>query len=217
MDEMTRTKKITTIGMLCAAAYIVMLIVHIPVTEFLTYDPKDTVIVMGGFILGPLPALCMALVVALVEMFTVSSTGIVGFLMNFLASCTFAAAAALVYKKMHNAAGAVMGLAVGVAASTCAMLLWNYLITPIYMGVPREAVSAMLLPVFLPFNLAKGMINSAFALIIYKPLITALRKAGLVEIVRTDGKVRLQAGVYIAAAVLLAVGVIIVLKMKNII
>lgn len=202
--------------MLCAAAYIMMLAVHIPVTEFLTYDPKDAVIVMGGFILGPLPALCIAFVVALVEMFTVSSTGVIGFLMNFLASCTFAAAAALAYKKIHNAAGAVIGLVIGVAASTCAMLLWNYLITPIYMGVPREAVAAMLLPVFLPFNLAKGSINSAFALVIYKPLITALRKAGFVEVTRS-GKAKLEAGVYIAAAVLLVAGVIIVLKMKGII
>ena len=122
----------------------------------------------------------------------------------------------MAYKKIHNAAGAVIGLVIGVAASTCAMLLWNYLITPIYMGVPREAVAAMLLPVFLPFNLAKGSINSAFALVIYKPLITALRKAGFVEVTRS-GKAKLEAGVYIAAAVLLAAGVIIVLKMKGII
>ena len=64
---------------------------------------------------------------------------------------------------------------------TGAMLLWNWLITPLYMGYPREAVAAMLVPVFLPFNLLTAGLNSAFVLFLYKPLVTALRKTGLVE------------------------------------
>ena len=37
------------------------------------------------------------------------------------------------------------------------MLLWNYLITPIYMGMDREEIVVpMLIPVFLPFNLVKA-------------------------------------------------------------
>ena len=201
--------------MMSAAAYIAMLLIHIRVTDFLTYDPKDTVIVMGGFILGPVPAFFMSLVVALAEMFTVSDTGFIGFVMNFLASCTFAATAAFVYKKFHTAGGAVGGLAVGIAASTCFMLLWNYLITPIYMGVPREAVAGMLLPVFLPFNLAKGVLNTAFTLMLYKPVITALRKAGLVEIARGSGGMRPNIGIYIVAAILLVTGYMTGLVMKG--
>ena len=60
------------------------------------------------------------------------------------------------------------------------MLLWNYLITPLYMGMPREAVAGMLLPIFFPFNLAKGGMNMAVTLLLYKPVVTALRKANLV-------------------------------------
>jgi len=60
------------------------------------------------------------------------------------------------------------------------MLLWNYLITPIYQGVPRDVVAAMLPTVFLPFNLAKGGMNMAATLLLYKPVVTALRRAGLV-------------------------------------
>ena len=62
-----------------------------------------------------------------------------------------------------------------------AMLLWNYIITPFYMGVPRETVAGMLLPVFLPFNLVKGGLNAALTLLLYKPIVSALRSAHLAE------------------------------------
>ena len=60
------------------------------------------------------------------------------------------------------------------------MLLWNYLITPIYMGMPRAAVADLLVPVFLPFNLSKYALNAAITMLIYKPVVTALRKAHLI-------------------------------------
>lgn len=63
---------------------------------------------------------------------------------------------------------------------TALMLAWNFLITPLYMGVPRQAVADMLLPVFLPFNLLKGLINAAAALLIYKPISRTLRRAKLI-------------------------------------
>ena len=72
------------------------------------------------------------------------------------------------------------GLSLGVIALVIVMLLWNYLITPIYQGVPREVVVSMLPTVFLPFNLAKGGMNMAATLLLYKPVVTALRKAHLV-------------------------------------
>ena len=59
------------------------------------------------------------------------------------------------------------------------MLLWNYLVTPFYMGVARQEVVALLLPAFLPFNLLKGGLNAAITLLLYKPVVNALRRAGL--------------------------------------
>ena len=49
------------------------------------------------------------------------------------------------------------------------------------MGTPREQVAGMLLPIFLPFNLLKAVLNAGFTYLLYKPLVTALRKAGLIE------------------------------------
>ena len=52
------------------------------------------------------------------------------------------------------------------------MTLWNYLIAPIYMGYPREAIVELLIPAFIPFNLIKGGMNAAITMLLYKPVVT---------------------------------------------
>ena len=177
-----RIKKLVTLAMLTAVTYVVMLLCKsIPdVAGFLQLEVKETIVCIGGFLYGPVSAAIIAIVVAVIEMLTVSGTGPIGCLMNVLATAVFACTASFIYKKNHSRNGAVIGLAVGTIALTVVMILWNYLITPLYMGVPREAVAEMLLPIFLPFNLVKGALNMAATLIIYKPVVTALRKANLV-------------------------------------
>ena len=44
-----KTKKLTMVAMLCAVAYVVVVVVRIPVVLFLKYEPKDVVITIGGF------------------------------------------------------------------------------------------------------------------------------------------------------------------------
>ena len=48
--NISKTKKLTIIGMLCALAYIAVVVGRIPLVLFLKYDPKDVVIVIGGLI-----------------------------------------------------------------------------------------------------------------------------------------------------------------------
>ena len=175
----SKTKKLTTIAMMAALAYVVMMVCRIPVVLFLKYEPKDVIITIGGFLFGPLTSFIISAVVSVVEMITVSDTGIIGMIMNLISSCSFCCTAAFIYKKKHTLKGAVAGLAAGTVVVTAVMLLWNYLITPIYMGYPREAVAELLLPAFLPFNLLKGVLNSAITLLLYKPVVTALRREDL--------------------------------------
>lgn len=179
----TNTKQITTLGMLAAIAYATTFITQFlipPIHGFLSYDPKDVIISIAGFIFGPLPALLIAVVDSVVEMVTISATGPIGCIMNIFATACFACIASLIYKRKHTLKGAVVGLIIGTLVTTGFMLLWNYLITPIYMGFPRSAVAAMLVPVFLPFNLIKSSLNAAITILIYKPIVTALRKTNLI-------------------------------------
>jgi len=174
---------IIVIGMLSAIAYCAVLLGKLVpnVAGFLSYDPKDAVVVIAGFIYGPLASLLISVIVSLVEMVTVSQTGLYGLLMNIVSTCAFALPAVAIYRVKRTKAGAVIGLAVGVAVMSGTMVLWNYIITPLYMGVPREQVAGMLATVFLPFNAIKGTINAALVMMVYKPLITALRKTKLVD------------------------------------
>ena len=177
------SKTLVTMAMLCAIAFIAKWLSNfLPnVQGFLSFDIKDVVIVIGGFILGPLHAALIALVVSILEMVTISSTGPIGLVMNLLSSCAFACVASAIYRRNRKMRSAVTGLVCGVLCMTVIMLLWNWLITPLYMGVPRSVVAGMLMTVFLPFNLAKGGINATLTMLLYKPVVTALRRAGLVE------------------------------------
>lgn len=211
------TKQLAMIGMLCALAYIVVALIRIPVVSFLKYEPKDVIVVMGGFMFGPLASFAISAIVSLVEMVTISDTGIIGCVMNLISTCAFACTAAFIYKKKRTLPGAVIGLGVGVAVMTVIMLLWNYLITPLYMGYPRDAVAAMLVPVFFPFNLLKGGLNAGITLLIYKPVVRALRRAHLLESDEAVVHGRFNAGMMLIALALIATCVLAVLALQGII
>ena len=207
-------KTVTSLAMLVALTYIAMVISKMlpQFSGFLQFEIKGTVIAIGGFLFGPLSAAVISIVVAFIEMFTVSDTGVIGCVMNLLAACAFACPAAYIYQKMRTRKGAVAGLAVGVVALTATMLLWNYLITPIYMHMDRAVVAAMLPTVFLPFNLVKGGLNAALTLVLYKPVVTALRKARLVpERETAQSGERFDAGFLLFSFALLATFVLLVL------
>jgi len=95
------------------------------------------------------------------------------------------------------------------------MLLWNWLITPLYMKVPRETVVAMLLPVFLPFNLVKGGMNAALAMLLYKPVVTALRRAHLVEESSSGSKSGVKWGIVLISLALVATFVLLALVLAG--
>lgn len=176
----SKTKRVTTIGMLCAITYATMVVGRIPIILFLKYDPSDVIVTLGGFIWGPMTSCIVSVIVAILEMITVSDTGILGCIMNIVQTLSFACTASVIYKKKHTLSGAVIGLASGWLITVVVMLLWNYLVTPLYMGYPREAVVELLLPAFLPFNLLKGGLNASITFLLYKPIVTALRKSGYV-------------------------------------
>lgn len=189
MNMSKKTNQLTLMSMLCALSFVAVLTIRIPlipIVPFLVYEPKDVIILTGGFLFGPMSAVLISVIVSFIELFTISSTGIIGLIMNILSTITFVLPAAYFYKKKHNMNGALHGMILGVFLMTLVMVLWNYLITPIYMGYPREAVVKLLLPAIVPFNLLKGGINTALTLLIYKPLVTTLRKSNLLTFTESN-------------------------------
>ncbi len=123
--------------------------------------------------------------------------------MNIISSCAFACTAAFIYKKKHNLSGAMLGLFGGWGCQVMVMMLWNYLIAPIYMGYPREAIVQLLLPAFLPFNLIKGGLNTAITMLLYKPVVTALRRFHLNGPRPDSQKMQMNIGVLLTALFLM--------------
>ena len=206
-------RTMVSLALLIAIAYAVTFLsklIPINVAGFLNMDLKDVVIVIGGFIFGPISVAAMSIIVSLIEMFTISATGIIGFFMNVVSTCVFGCVAAAFYKKNRTMKSAVAGLIAACLSVTAVMLLWNYIITPFYMSAPghvgemRTEIAKMLVPVFLPFNLLKYGINAAFAVLLYKPVVGGLRKAKLVP-EQTGGKAgRISWGMIAAAVFALA-------------
>ena len=100
----SRTKKITTIGMMCAMAMVMNLLLHfpiIPAVSFLNYDPKDIVIVIASFIYGPFSAFVMSAICAVLDVMLRGGT-ILDILMNMIATCMFSCVAGAIYKKEHT-------------------------------------------------------------------------------------------------------------------
>ena len=214
-------KELTMLALLAALAYVVMFLskqIPVNVLGFLNFDLKDVIVCITGFLFGPLQAAGVSLVVSFVEMITISSTGPWGLLMNVLSTCAFACTAAWFYQRQRTMKNAVIGLVVGVLLMTAVMLLWNYLITPIYMKAPREYIVTRLVPTFLPFNLIKGGINATLTILIYKPVVTALRKAKLVKpSTGTNQGGKKKTGVLIVAAVLLVTFILLALVLAKVI
>jgi len=213
----TKTKKLTTLAMLSAMAYVLMFVSKIipAVQGFLQYDAKDVVITIGGFMLGPVYALIISLVVSLLELVTVSDTGIIGLVMNIVSTAAFSCTASLIYHKVKSMKGAYLSLAAATIVLTAVMLLWNYYITPLYMHIPRSVIVPMLPTVFLPFNLVKGLINSGFILFTYKPIVTALQRAGFIQNETANKKMFIPA--LVTGIVLVAIFIPVILHMANVI
>lgn len=217
--EHERVKRMILMGLFAAIAYVVMVVGRIPVVMFLKYDPKDVIITIGGFLFGPLSALVISFVVSVVEMFTVSDTGFIGLVMNILSTCAFACVASAIYAKRRTLRAAVIGLVAGSLTMTAVMLLWNYLITPLYLDASREQVAAMLIPMFLPFNLLKSGLNAALTVLLYKPLSSALKRAKLLPASEPAGQAApaRRWGPMIVAGVVLITLILVLLSFSGVI
>ena len=181
------TKKMVGIAIFAALAFVVALVCQVipPVAGFLSLDAKDAIISIAAFIYGPVSAIIISFIAAFVELVTISTTGWYGFVMNFASSAVFSFTAAIIYKKFRSINGALVGYISAIAATTSVMLLLNIFVTPLYMqqnGIPLDSagVIAMIPKILLPFNFAKSLLNSAIAMLLYKPLSSALRRTGLV-------------------------------------
>ncbi len=171
--------RMVVMAIFVALAYATMFVFRFNVT-FLTFDLKDVFLAIGALLFGPIAAVAMSLLVAVLEFITVGDTGFYGFIMNFASSAVFTSVCALVYKYRKKFSGAVIGLVAGVISMTAVMMVLNLIVTPLYMTNTTAGDVAKMIPtLLLPFNLTKAIFNAALVLLLYKPVSRALRAAKL--------------------------------------
>ncbi len=203
-------RRLTLVALFGALAYVAMMAIHFKV-QFLTFDVTDTAITLCGLCFGPLSALALSVLVPLLEMISVSDTGIYGFLMNALGSAAFSGITALVYRFKKSFLGAILGLLSGAVGMVAVMMLFNLFITPLYMGVTADVVKGMIPTLLLPFNAVKAALNTGLVLLLYKPVSSALRRVGVLP--RSEHAYRFDRRsliVTLVAVVLIAASLVIV-------
>ncbi len=180
---MSKTRKtinrIVVIAVFSAIAYLCCVLFHFKAAGFLSFDLKDAIMTVAGMIFGPLYGLIMVVLVSVIEMVTISSTGFYGLIMNILSSGTFVCVAGLVYMKRKTMGGALTSMICAVCSTVVVMMGANLLVTSRYFGMTVSEVAALIPSILLPFNLIKTVFNSAIVFILYKPVVTALRSSGL--------------------------------------
>ena len=223
MVNQNKTVRIVTgVGIFSALSFLVSLLCEVipSVGGFLSIDLKDAVICIASFIYGPIVAPLISLVVAAVELVSIGSdTGWYGFVMNFASSACFSTTASLIYYRKKSVNTAILGLSLGIVLTTGVMVLLNAFVTPLFlaqMGWKFDVIKH--LPIlFLPFNFSKTLLNSALTMLLYKPIIGALRQAKLIP--KSEFKTTFNRSTVITLCVggaflLVSIGVLIWLSIK---
>ncbi len=161
--------------------------------SFLKLDFSDLIALIGSLALGPVAGLLIELIKNLLHL-TVSSTGGVGDLANFVVGSAYVVSAGWYYSKHRTRKGAMCGLLIGIAAIVVAGALVNYFITlPLYglvLGVSTDMIIGwasavipainskltLILYAFCPFNLIKGVVLTLIAIPLYKHISPLLKK-----------------------------------------
>ncbi|WP_250278163.1 ECF transporter S component [[Clostridium] colinum] len=168
-------KKITITALISCLAYLTVLVFKIPIS-FLSYEIKDVVIAIGSIYLGAKYGIIISFAVSLLEMITISDSGIIGFFMNFIATTLYITPIAYLYNKNNSI---IKGIVLATLCMTIGMFIFNIIITPIYLKIPLAETIKLLFTLVTPFNIIKGAINGFIICIIYKPLLKAIKKSNI--------------------------------------
>ncbi len=196
------TKFMIKVAMLTAVASVIYYL-DFPVPlmpSFIKLDLSNVVSLFAGFTLGPVGGLLVCLLKNIIHIAIkgMGTTMGIGDVFDFVTGATFTLTASLIYVKNHTKKGALIGCIAGTVLYSLISLPLNYFVTyPIYaqafggMDAIMGAYQAILpdvgslfgaLCIFnLPFTFIKGVLCSFVTVVVYKPLITVLRKSRLID------------------------------------
>ena len=164
------TKQMVTMALMCAIGVILSFVEFplLPGVTWLKFDASNIPAMVVGFGFGPGAGVAVGIVIAIIHGLLMAD--FTGALMNILTVTCFVLPAAIMYSKKRTYPIAIAGLVLSIIAATIGAIVGNLIVTPMWLGVPLDAVIAMIIPILIPFNLVKGLINAVLTLIIYKSI-----------------------------------------------
>ena len=164
------TRQLVTMALMCAIGVLLSFVEFplLPGVTWLKYDASAMPAMVCGFAFGPAAGLAVGVVGAVIHGILMADFS--GAVMNILVVAGFILPAALVYRRSRTFKSGVVGLVLSAIMATVMAILGNLVITPMWLGVPLDAVVAMILPILTPFNLIKAGINAVLTLIVYKSI-----------------------------------------------
>ncbi len=183
-----KVRWIAKTGILTAAAVILMYLeMSLPLMPaFLKFDFSEVVVLAAAFSMGPLTGVLVELLKNLLHL-PVTHTAGVGELANFVIGAAFVGTAGWIYRRNKTRGAAFLGMALGTLSMTILASLINYFVMiPFYvqmMGLPMQVIidwvhqagnhlvsdlKSLIVFVFIPFNIFKGVVVSLIVALIYK-------------------------------------------------
>lgn len=187
-----RTRKVIGAAMLAAVSFVLQFLeLPMPLSPaFARFDFSELPALIGAFAYGPLWGVVIELVKNLLHL-TVSATGGIGELANFVIGAALVCPAGLIYKKHKSRKTALIGCVVGSLCMGVMAAVMNYFVLlPLFqMFMPMEemiAAFAAFVPIIrtkldvvllnaLPLNILKGAVISLVTMLLYKRLSPILK------------------------------------------
>lgn len=162
------TRTLVSCALLCAIGVLLSLVELplLPGVPWLKYDASAMPAIVSGFAYGPAAGACVGMVGAVIHGLLFADAS--GAVMNILVVVAIVVPASAIFQRHPSFASQILGLVVGCLAMVAAAILGNLVITPAWLGVPLDAVIAMILPILLPFNVLKAALNAVLSVIVFK-------------------------------------------------
>ena len=194
MSNAKKTHRLTVTAMLGAVATVLMFLdfpIPFLIPPFVKMDFSELPALLAAFSLGPASGVAVCFIKNAVNLLH-TTTGGVGELCNFLLGCCFVIPTGLLYNRAKSRKQALIGALIGAFSMGILSVPINYFISyPFYTSImPLDTIIGMyqsLIPsvdgllaclvIFnAPFTLLKGLLDTALAFLVYKPLSPLLHK-----------------------------------------
>lgn len=170
------TRKLVTLALFTALA-LILAFIEVPIfpaAPFLKYDPSNVVAALAACGFGPVAGLIVGIVSAAIHGLVMGDPW--GSCMTIIALAFWIVPIALIYRARRTPAAMLVALIVGTILSLAAAIGGNLLITPIYTGTDMATVAAMVVPILLPFNALKVLINDVLLFVLAKPVMGLMER-----------------------------------------